>query len=591
MILYTIELFVGFGYNNHMESLKAKINQLFILGYEGDDINKNLDIVRLIRQGLGGVIFFSQNITDEKLFKSQIKFIKSIAKFPPFLSIDEEGGRVERFENINKKYPNGKKYLSAKFIAQKGINALKKQTQSISNDLKKYGLNMNFSPVLDVNSNTDNPIIGERAYSDNPDEVSKFALLVNEIYNKNGIITVGKHFPGHGDTKKDSHLELPTVNISFEEFEKTHIYPFKMAVENNIPAIMVSHVHYDCFDGNSKAPETVLTPASTSKNVLKYLRENLKYDGVVISDDMCMGALSGFNHLETIIKMLKNGVNCFIYRNCSKEVVEILTELENAAQTDEELKLAIKNSYQKLIKLKMDFWYKNYEKSVEKETKGAKKKKLKLDIIGFLIFLGFKFQIPLTKFIHINKPDTSNSFIVAMWHAHQCSLYGFKEVIKRVNILISPSSDGQVIADACSRLGFKIIRGSKGRKGASKSVMQMYDALQNNEIVSVMIDGPNGPKHIVQPGVIELAKLSGKPIIPMVWYSPKKNFLKFNSWDEYRVPLGPCKVVNLYGEPIYVDKNADENEFERKRLEVENSIKNLYDDLVKNYERYLKNAK
>ena len=203
-----------------------------------------------------------------------------------------------------------------------------------------------------------------------------------------------------------------------------------------------------------------------------------------------------------------------------------------------------------------------------------KKKKLKLELLSRLISFGFRFQIPLTKFTHVNKPDTSQSFVIVAWHAHQCAIYGLKEVIKRVNILISPSNDGQIVADACERLGFKIIRGSKGRKGASQAVMQMYDALKEGDIVSVMIDGPRGPKHIVQPGAIELAKLAGVPIIPMVWYSPKKNFLKFNSWDEFRVPIGYCRVVNLYGDPIYVDKNVTPEEFEQKRLEVQEKLKN-----------------
>ena len=216
---------------------------------------------------------------------------------------------------------------------------------------------------------------------------------------------------------------------------------------------------------------------------------------------------------------------------------------------------------------------------------------MKLDLISRIVSFGFRFQIPLTKFIHVNKPDMQKSFIVASWHAHQCALYGLKEVMNRVNILISPSNDGQIVADACSRLGYKIIRGSKGRQGASKAGMQMHDALNNDDIVAVMIDGPKGPNHVVQPGVIELAKLSGKPIIPMIWYSPNKNFLKFNSWDEFRVPIFYCKVINVYGDPIYVSKDADAEEFEQKRLEVEKKLEEIYADAKANYWEYLKNAK
>ena len=331
-----------------MDSLKENINQLFILGYEGDDFRVDSDFVNLLQNGLGGVIFFTQNIIDEKQFKNQVNLIKSVSKIMPFLSIDEEGGRVERFENLNKNYTDGKKYLSAKYIAQKGELALKKQTQNIADDLKNFGLNMNFAPVLDVNSNPDNPIIGERSYSDNPKEVAKYALITDEIYRKNKIITVGKHFPGHGDTKKDSHLEMPVVDMPFEEFEKTHIYPFKKAVEKNIPAIMAAHVHYKCFDEEK-------IPASISKNVLNYLRKNLNYQGVIISDDMEMGGIKQYEPIDAIEKMLMAGVNCFIFRNCTKEVVELLKELERRAKKNNELKKAIISSCQKIYKLKKIF--------------------------------------------------------------------------------------------------------------------------------------------------------------------------------------------------------------------------------------------
>lgn len=331
-----------------MDNIKEKINQLFILGYDGEDFKLNKDFVSLLQDGLGGVIFFTQNILNENQFKTQTENIKRVSKYPPFLSIDEEGGRVERFENINKNYPNRKKFLSAKYIAQKGEKSVINQTQKISDDLKKFGLNMNFAPVLDVNSNPNNPIIGERAYSDNPKEVAKYALLVNKIFNKNKIITVGKHFPGHGDTKTDSHLEMPVVNMDFDELEKNHIYPFKKAIENKIPAIMVAHVHYKCFDKEK-------IPASVSKNVLSYLISNLKYEGLIVSDDMEMGGIKSYTKLEAVVKMLKNGVNCFIYRTCNEDVIELLKDIETLSKQDADLKTAIENSYWKIINLKKRF--------------------------------------------------------------------------------------------------------------------------------------------------------------------------------------------------------------------------------------------
>ena len=134
---------------------------MFILGLDGGGYKS------LLNQGLGGIIFFSKDIQSAEQFRILIDDIKSQSLIPPFLSIDQEGGRVERTENIH----GGKKYQSAKYAYEKGIDFLAKQTQDIAQELKSYGVNLNFAPCIDVNTNPDNPIIGERAFSSNPDEV------------------------------------------------------------------------------------------------------------------------------------------------------------------------------------------------------------------------------------------------------------------------------------------------------------------------------------------------------------------------------------------------------------------------------------
>ena len=170
-------------------NLRQKINQLFIVGYGGDDFSKNTIFTELLRENLGGVIFFTQNIISKEQFCKNVDGIKKLAKTPLFLSIDQEGGRVERTENIH----GGKKYLSAKYAAEKGMDFVKKQSEEIADELISYGLNMNFAPDLDVNTNPNNPIIGERAYSDKPDEAAKFGICVFKTYQEKGIIPVGKH--------------------------------------------------------------------------------------------------------------------------------------------------------------------------------------------------------------------------------------------------------------------------------------------------------------------------------------------------------------------------------------------------------------
>lgn len=328
-----------------MYSLRQKINQLFIAGYDGENIDNCNIFKELLKDGLGGVIFFTKNIKSVKQFQDNIEKIKDLSLISPFLSIDQEGGRVERTENIH----GGKKYLSAKDAANKGVSFVQKQTQELCAELLDYGINMNFAPVLDTNTNPQNPIIGVRSYGDNPDDVIKFATEVFKIHQQNGIIPVGKHFPGHGDTFVDSHLEMPKVDLSSAEMAKSHLEPFKSAVDNGIEALMAAHVYYPCYD---KEP----TPASLSKNVLKtLLRKELNFKGLILSDDMVMGAVLGMDISKIYIQGIKAGINVFLYRNSDERLLTVLDCIEKNAKKDEELLQEIEQSFEKVIELKQKY--------------------------------------------------------------------------------------------------------------------------------------------------------------------------------------------------------------------------------------------
>ena len=324
-----------------MTDLKTKLYQMFILGLDGGGYKHALN------QGLGGVIFFTKDIQSAEQFKNLTAEIKSQSLIPPFLSIDQEGGRVERTENIHV----GKKYLSAKFTFEKGEEFLAEQTQQIALELKSYGINLNFAPCIDVNTNPDNPIIGERAFSSNPDEVIECEKIVSKIYQTNGIIPCVKHYPGHGDANADSHLTLPEIDLSLKQMEQTHIKPFKYAVKNGAQMVMVAHLHCRCFEN---AP----IPTSLSKNALEYLRKELGFEGVIISDDMVMKGVCDFGQVEACVMGIKAGLNMFIYRNSTPETLNIIEEVYNLALNDNELQKNIENSYEKIIYLKNT--YKNF---------------------------------------------------------------------------------------------------------------------------------------------------------------------------------------------------------------------------------------
>lgn len=318
---------------------------MFILGLEGETLEQNQNLVDALQKGLGGVIFFTQNIKTSEQFKKLISDIKSNTEIVPFLSIDQEGGRVERTENLFA----GKKYLSAKFAAEKGEDFLRKQTEQISHDLKSFGINLNYAPCLDVNTNPKNPIIGIRAFSNEVDEVVKFGKIVVDTYKKNGIMPCAKHFPGHGDASVDSHIALPVIDMSLEEMEKYHIKPFR---EVDVDMIMVAHLHCKAFDKDE-------IPSSLSKNVIGYLRENLGYNGMIITDDMVMGGVikgTEKSKVETAaslaIQAIKAGVNILLYRDSFDTTIQIIENLAQQAETDEELRKNIEKSFEKIVEFK-----------------------------------------------------------------------------------------------------------------------------------------------------------------------------------------------------------------------------------------------
>lgn len=195
----------------------------------------------------------------------------------------------------------------------------------------------------------------------------------------------------------------------------------------------------------------------------------------------------------------------------------------------------------------------------------------------------FKIQEFFTHIIEVQHPEV-DSCLYVMWHRNQCAIYGFKDK-PTVSVLVSNSKDGDVVAQGIKPMGFKLVRGSKGKRGAVEASMQMIEALKNGERCAMMVDGPRGPAGVVKDGAIKIAKLSGKPIVPVCWYSNNFNWITLPSWDGLKMPVLDVRLINLYGEPIYVPEDADDDAIEQARLKLQESLEELDRRIPEEYKK------
>ncbi len=177
--------------------------------------------------------------------------------------------------------------------------------------------------------------------------------------------------------------------------------------------------------------------------------------------------------------------------------------------------------------------------------------------------------------------------IFALLHAHQCGVFSCN-LERKTAIMVSNSKDGEIISRAANAMGVETVRGSH-QKGGAKATYELIKKIKEEDVNgAITIDGPQGPRGVVKKGIIEIAKITQVPVVPAVWWSPDITFLKFKSWDEFRFPLIGTRLVMLFGKPIYVPQECDEQETEQIRLEIEASLKTLQNDIEKNFETYWK---
>ncbi|MCB0277957.1 MAG: glycoside hydrolase family 3 protein [Calditrichaeota bacterium] len=338
--------------------LDKQIGQLLMVGFRGLTVNESKTIRRDIEQyQVGSVVLFDydvatktpvRNVESAQQLRKLISDLQAISKTKLIVSIDQEGGKIRR---LKEKF-GFPKTVSAQHLGDiNNYDSTYVYSLEMASTLNQLGINMNLAPVLDVNVNPENPIIGalERSFSGDAMEVATHAKFFIKAHHDKNVLTALKHFPGHGSSKSDSHLGL--VDIS-DTWTCDELYPYEFLIDSAYAdAIMTAHVFNSKIDEND--PATLSHQAITG-----LLREQLHWNGVIISDDMMMGAITQHYGLKIAIeKAINAGVDMLSFANngsefdpdITKKAFELIHQLVDEGKISAE---RIKQSYQRIIKLK-----------------------------------------------------------------------------------------------------------------------------------------------------------------------------------------------------------------------------------------------
>ncbi len=327
-------------------SIEEKIGQMIVVGLEGYTLDDNSK--KMIEEHyVSGFILFSKNIENSNQLLNLINSLKeanSKNRIPLFISVDEEGGRVSRMPKEFRKLPTNKKIgkiNNSEFSYEIG--------KILGEELKLFGFNMDFAPVLDINSNPNNPVIGDRSFGTNEKIVSKLGVETMKGIQSKGVVSVIKHFPGHGDTSIDSHIGLPSINNDFERLKSFEFIPFVDAIKSGADAVMIAHILLPKIDPDY--------PSSLSKTIITdILREDIGFDGVVITDDMTMGAIAkNYEIGDAAVKAVNAGSDIILVAHGFDNGVAVINSIKEAVENGIISEERLDESVYRILSLKQKY--------------------------------------------------------------------------------------------------------------------------------------------------------------------------------------------------------------------------------------------
>ena len=309
------------------ESVRA-VGQRFMVGFDGHTASP--DVKHMIRDlGVGHVILFARNVAEPEQVADLVRELQSVARearhdLPLLVAVDQEGGRVARLREPWTLWP------PQRAIGRVGSDDLaRRMGAALAFELRACGIRCDFAPVVDVDSNPKNPIIGDRSFGDDPDLVGRLGAALIQGLQDGGVAACAKHFPGHGDTDVDSHLALPVVEHSRSRLEEVELPPFRKAIEAGVATIMTAHVVVRELDPD--------VPATLSPAIIdRLLRKQLGFQGVIVSDDLEMKAVAAhWGPADAALRAVRAG--CDILPVCASPdaQVEAIEGIVRAVESEE----------------------------------------------------------------------------------------------------------------------------------------------------------------------------------------------------------------------------------------------------------------
>jgi beta-N-acetylhexosaminidase len=318
--------------------------QRLMAGFDGTELNAELKfLINALK--LGGIILFSRNLIDPGQIKdlcfSMQSYARSCGQPPLLIAIDQEGGRVARLREPFTQFPGNSK--------MKGPEDAVYFAKTTAKEFLEVGINMNLAPVLDVAPEGINSIMAGRAFGPDPGWVSEQGKVVIEHLQAENIMAVAKHFPGIGRTVLDSHFELPDLDIDVDAMQGFDLFPFKTAISHDVAGIMLSHIRYTGIDPD--------WPASLSKTIADdLLRKQMGYDGVVMTDDLDMGAIEKHYDLKTAIQqILSADIDIPLICHAGPNIENAFKEILDVQRRSQTMKAKGMKSLKRIMRLKLRY--------------------------------------------------------------------------------------------------------------------------------------------------------------------------------------------------------------------------------------------